>query len=463
MLTFEPFPRKAAGLLRVLLFTLAAICIWGSGSSSPARAEGWHLVFFDDFTGTSLDLDRWATRYIYQHGTLASLGSEAERYADNANHVVAGGNLSLIARSVSKLSIQSKFESGMIRSRQTFYYGYFEARIFLPSARGVFPAFWLNPDYDADGDLHWPPEIDAFEFVIDGWDSRPDMLHSSVVTKGFKDPRQGAWLYSAPQFNREFSYFRGSKPFNTGWQVIGLLWKPDTVTAYLNGVKLWTRSYRWITNSGNLAAPAHILLNLGVGGDWAGRNGIANAEFPQKLMIDYVKVCQFSAGKDGERFCAGSAYTPSFDESRYDSIDDMPKTRLVSATLSQTVARPGDFIRLRLAIDAVATPRERSLAVTLIDSRGQTALIKLLSPTVPTTKWHGSYENRWSIRLPAKLKPGCYSTFFSLGSMNQQGQWINSPITASSAFGRRDEYLRFRIGDIAVSDNRPSKRTTCSD
>jgi beta-glucanase (GH16 family) len=74
----------------------------------------------------------------------------------------------------------SLFDSGLIRSHRTFYYGYYEARVFLPSGKGVWPAFWLEADYDQDGRTWHPPEIDIFEYVINGAEDRPNMLHSNL-------------------------------------------------------------------------------------------------------------------------------------------------------------------------------------------------------------------------------------------------------------------------------------------
>src|SRR5262245_3125666 len=144
-------------------------------TSAAAEASGWDLVFFDEFSGATLDRDKWATRYIYKNETLDHFKDEVQRYRDNENHQLKDGVLALVARQSSSSAL---FDSGMIRSHQTLYYGYFEARILLPSAIGVWPAFWLHGDYSADGKVWYPPEIDIFEFVNNGVEDLPNMLHS---------------------------------------------------------------------------------------------------------------------------------------------------------------------------------------------------------------------------------------------------------------------------------------------
>src|SRR6266511_229358 len=57
--------------------------------AAPAQAAGWRLVFEDNFDGTELDRAVWATRYIYNDGTLDKLNDEQERYEDHHNHQLA--------------------------------------------------------------------------------------------------------------------------------------------------------------------------------------------------------------------------------------------------------------------------------------------------------------------------------------------------------------------------------------
>lgn len=49
-------------------------------------------------------------------------------------------------------------------------------------------------------------------------------------------------------------------------------------------------NYKWVYDDGKAAAPAHILLNLAIGGNGAGRHGIAEDAFPTALYVDHVRV-----------------------------------------------------------------------------------------------------------------------------------------------------------------------------
>lgn len=251
---------------------------------------GYGLVFNDEFNGTALNRDRWETRYIYENGKLDHLKEENQRYRDNNNHVMHDGMLSLTARAVG-----NAYESGMIRSKWETKYGYFEASVRMPKGKGVFPAFWLNSGIrPSDGKLYWGPEIDIFEFVVNGVEDNPNpvfknMLHSGVVTHDGRIP--SALLAIGPRFDKKWNNYYAPFDLTNGFHTVGLEWTPTDVTIYVDGQLLYQRTYRWIyDNDGTDAAPAHILLNLAIGGPWAGRHGIDQSAFPQSLDIDWIRV-----------------------------------------------------------------------------------------------------------------------------------------------------------------------------
>lgn len=258
-----------------------------AGSFVP---PGYALVYNDEFSGTSLDRSKWFTRYIYSSETLDRLNDENQRYADNDNHRVAGGVLYLTAKR-NKLSRPSgvNYESGMIRSDFTLRYGFLEARVKMPGGLGVWPAFWLNSDVSESGKLSHPPEIDVFEFVNNGKDDRVHEIHSAAT----KDPEaETRFSYEHPSFKRSIQNYRAPFNFNEGFHTIGAEWTPTELSVFVDGVKIYSRSFRWVYKDGTPAGPAHVLLNLAIGGQWAGRYGIDDSAFPQALAVDWVRVYQ---------------------------------------------------------------------------------------------------------------------------------------------------------------------------
>ena len=435
----KKFPAALAAALSVVLY------------GACATAGGFKVVFQDDFDGPELDNRKWVTRYIYADGTLDTLNDELENYTDNATHLVSDGVLSLVARPKSDAS--GRYESGMIRSRQTFYYGYFEARIRLPDALGIWPAFWLNPDYDADGHLSWPPEIDIFEYVINGKEDTSSMLNSSIKFSKSKFQGGGEWLYRDRSFVQKWNHFIADAPLNTEWQVVGALWKPDSVTVYLNGRKLYTRAYRWLDERGITPGPAHVLLNLAVGGNWPGRHGIEVAKFPQKLEIDYVRVCQYDSGLSSSERCAGSQFAPSVDEASYVTpVNDLARTRLISATVSRRQVRAGDAIDVKYSFDARRTTSSQQIRTTLVNGSGAKVALVAKEPPVPTQRWNGRQLVEHVLTVPKGLVPGGYQLLVAIGTEGKgKDRAKHVPLAAADKFGVADGRLSYRIADISVT------------
>ncbi len=199
----------------------------------------WHLVFDDDFAGSSLDGSRW-TPYWFSDG---SVSNETTMYAANVS--VAGGllRLALTPGSGALVSSNGKFQ---------FSYGYVEARIFLPAAAGRianWPAFWT------DGQS-WPHdgEMDVMEGL------------GGAACWHFHSDAGGPGGCAGGSF--------------TGWHTYGADWQPGVVTYYYDGHEVGT-----ITD-GITAAPMYLIIENS-GGSWGGP-----ALRPATMLVDYVRVWQ---------------------------------------------------------------------------------------------------------------------------------------------------------------------------
>lgn len=407
--------KRSSGVERFLcIFSLAVAILVPTNS----LAAGWKVVFKDEFAGSALDRSVWATRYIYGNESLDHLSQEAERYRDNNNHVMRDGALHLTARQT-----PGGWESGMIRSQQTFYYGYFEARVRFPKGRGIWPAFWLNSDYDIDGKLAWPPEIDIFEYVVNGRQDTENMFHSagSIYPKTAKLD----YSYHDPQYDLHLRGYVSDTPLNQDWHVFSLLWLPTEYTVFMDGKKIYTRAFQWLNKSGAMAPPAHVLLNFALGGSWAGRYGIDEANFPQSFDIDYVRVCQFSEGFDATEACPHDPRGPDLKNIRYNAAGDMKKPRIVDASFVQPVSRAardakyvsGTEIHVRATVaDMPSSGSDRSLFVGI---RAQNSKIVASTYTaIPRDNSRSSPPQMLdaSVAIPPRLTPGKYDLVVGLSA-----------------------------------------------
>ncbi len=275
---------------------------------SPYVPDGYTEVWSDEFNEKSLDTSKWWTRIIYGGGWTDHLNDEQEHYRENNNHVMTGTTLQLTARKVRDGGPKAmNYESGMIRSKAIFKYAYFEARIKVPSQKGTWPAFWMTSDADEKGHATWPPEMDVLEMANNIKNDKPDMMHIGAVVQpgkgGAPSPWDGTRLFAADpsilqtQGSGLAAYYHAPFRFCDDFHVFALLWQSDdTLTWYCDGVKLMQGRYKWVTYGGHDAPYAHIIVNLAVGGQWAGRFGIDDAAFPAAMDVDYVRVYQ----KEGE-------------------------------------------------------------------------------------------------------------------------------------------------------------------
>ena len=127
-------PRIACQLKTMIWFTVVLLVV-----SNCARAEappGYQLVWSDDFNGTALDTNRW----FYRTGERLLSFQKAE------NVFVTNGRLRLALKKEDAGRVH--YTAGGVISRQTFKYGYYEARFRCPKSAGWHTSFWTMKYYN---------------------------------------------------------------------------------------------------------------------------------------------------------------------------------------------------------------------------------------------------------------------------------------------------------------------------
>jgi beta-glucanase (GH16 family) len=289
-------------------------------------------VLDDEFSGTDLDRSIWCTRFPYTggptpqvpdpgcmsaDGTAGSLdtlggdgtaqGQEDEVYRDfNANgdklHVEQNGYLSLRATDTRPDQPYLKYESSMIRSKKEFaptsdHSLYLTARVRLPSVQGTWPAFWLVPGFTATAAANWPPEVDVFEGALNVQDDKVNYLHINAINNGVPGGQtsdgQLQQTYSDPTlYDPQWQNYTAPASIRDQWIEVGLEWTVNSVCWYVQGTKISCQNYTWQQNDGSASNPATVILNLAVGGPWAGRYGVDDASFPTHFDVDHVRIYQ---------------------------------------------------------------------------------------------------------------------------------------------------------------------------
>lgn len=256
----------------------------------------WRLVFHDNFDQSNLDMNKWWTRYVYNDGYLDYLNDEWERYRESGNHVMTGSTLRLTALPFD--DSQGFYPSGMIRSKDTYpiYNGdewYFESRIKVAGFKGAWNAFWIAGSERVAGDdqsIPWPPEIDQMEVVNNGQDDTCSMLHTSgQVNDWNNNPQNYGGLWAADNFGWQWMCLY-TTDLSQEFHRYGLYYKAGEFVTYLDRKPILQCSYNWVADDRQPMPGCYVLLNLAVGGQWAGRYGVDDSALPAFMEVDYVHV-----------------------------------------------------------------------------------------------------------------------------------------------------------------------------
>ncbi len=295
------------GSITFIIVAMLALAGWLSlpqfsqVASAGLDDSSYKLVWQDEFDGNSLNTDNWG----YQTGGWGASGIQ-NCYKSGADNVaVSGGTLKITAQYVPGVSCSGgtrDFTSGFVQTKdkKTWTYGYFEARMKMPTNNGsTWPALWMSPNEARYGS--WPAsgEIDIIE------------------AKGH-DP-----TYVAGNAHWGTSSKRNQKPgvtrqVNTGdWHVYAVKWQEGKLEFFVDG-----ELYHVIdnfhgpsatTHPGPFNIPFYIRINMAIGGSYLdpphndANNNIAN--FPATMEVDYVRVYQkvTNSGNSGDSDSGGGS------------------------------------------------------------------------------------------------------------------------------------------------------------
>ena len=255
----------------------------GGGSDQPTP-DPYHLVWQDNFNGSSLNTNDWNYEY-HQPGWV---NNELQQYVDSPeNFYVRNGEL--VIRAVKTVDADGKvhYTSGRVntKDKHDFKYGKFEIRAKVPSGKGFLPAAWMMP---TDENLYgqWPKcgETDIMEVL------------GNQTNKVF-----GTLHFGEPHTQSQGSYSLSSGDFSSQYHVFSCEWDPNEIRFYVDG-NLYHKVNDWfsqragfdeVTYPAPFDQPFYLILNLAVGGDWPGNpDSTTNFGDNAALHVDYVKIYQ---------------------------------------------------------------------------------------------------------------------------------------------------------------------------
>lgn len=227
----------------------------------------------DEFDYTGLpDSTKWG----YDIGGSGWGNHELQYYTNRIeNASVAHGVLNITAQKENFGDKEYTSARLVTKNKGDILYGRIEVKAKVPAGVGTWPAIWMLPtDWEYGG---WPEsgEIDIMEHV--GYD--PNNIHISTHCKAYYWRR-----------NNHKTATKIIPTAMTDFHVYRIDWTPNSIRGFIDDQLIFTNVNE---KTGFEAWPFdkrfHLILNLAVGGDWGGKQGIDEQAFPASMQVDYVR------------------------------------------------------------------------------------------------------------------------------------------------------------------------------
>jgi len=266
--------------MKKLLFALSILL------AAFTQAQNYQLIWSDEFSGSAIDASNWTL----ETGGSGWGNNELEYYTNrNVNSYIQNGSLVIEAKQENYGGKNYTSARMITKGKRYFTYGKIEARIKLPSGKGIWPAFWMLGENIST--VGWPAcgEIDIMELIGGGTNDKKVYGTAHWESNGHAS-------YGG-------NYTLSSGIFADDYHVFTIVWTSKVIQWFVDGIKFVTID---ITPAGLQAFQKNnfIILNLAVGGNWPG-NPDGTTVFPQKMYVDYVRVYQevpVSTNEEGNNF-----------------------------------------------------------------------------------------------------------------------------------------------------------------
>ena len=273
--------RKSRAWFSLSLLAFLVICPLSLAAKAKSHGK-WVLAWSDEFNApdrSPVNSQKWTA----ETGGNGWGNNELEYYTARSQNVrQAHGRLIIEAIRepyTGSDGVSRQYTSARLKTQGKFSqaYGRFEARIKMPRGQGIWPAFWmLGDDITSAG---WPQcgEID----IVENLGSEPSIAHGTIHGPGYSGEHGISSSFTLP----------GGRRFSDKFHMFAVEWEPNEIRFYVDQHLYATRTpsdlphgARWVYDH-----PFFIVLNLAVGGNWPGNPNSAT-EFPQRMLVDYVRV-----------------------------------------------------------------------------------------------------------------------------------------------------------------------------
>lgn len=262
--------------MRFVCILFIILCFaYCSTSQRTVKRGDWKLSWSEEFNYHGLpDSSKWS----YDVGGHGWGNNELQYYTRASVNNVEVSNGSLKIKALREKIENREYTSSRLstRGKADFTYGKIEIRAKLPAGRGLWPAIWmLGANVKTVG---WPEcgEIDIMEHV--GFEK--DSVFGTIHTKAYnhiKGTQKGKKIFIA-------------NPYDS-YHLYSIEWTPERMDFFFdNTLYNHIQNEHKTTAEWPFDAPFYLLMNMAVGGNLGGKQGIDSTVFPAVLEVDYIRV-----------------------------------------------------------------------------------------------------------------------------------------------------------------------------
>lgn len=243
-------------------------------------SAGYQLVFEDEFNGDQIDTKKWGFR----------LDSKMLSTQQKENISVKGGNLEIALR---KETVKGKnYTAGGVISRQTFVYGYYEARFKTPPVEGWHTAFW-SMNHRFPGDPPGPRTLLELDFCEqDGGD--PHYFSFGVINQFPDKKKRQSW-------NAGRWVVEDAPDTSAGFHVWSCEFTPETTRFFFDG-----RLTKELSSAGFPHDSMSVWLSV-IASTLKGDRWVDESKLPNVVLCDYIRVYQHPKYRDAEKAVRAAA------------------------------------------------------------------------------------------------------------------------------------------------------------
>ncbi len=244
-----------------------------TGYTTPSSYEGYELVWQDEFDGDELSSD-----WTFEIGTGSNgWGNNELQYYRQENTTVKDGYAIIEAREQNFGDRDYTSSRVITKGKQSFQYGRIDIRAALPYGQGIWPALWmLGGNFSEVG---WPHcgELDIMEMI--GGSGRENTIHGTIH-----------WQSDEGYASYGNSNSLGSGTFHDEFHVFSIVWDSESIKWYRDDI-LFSEVDITPGHMTEFHQEFFFIMNVAVGGNWPG-NPNASTVFPQRMIVDYIRVFQ---------------------------------------------------------------------------------------------------------------------------------------------------------------------------